>query len=220
MDNNENGTGGASNSSATPPEQTVEYWKQQASQATSRYNGMNGKFQQLQGQYAALEETHKGVQTALTTASQEMLQRQSAIADWEGKYNLLNQQHGQLSGKLTEAEKAAATAATHLERLTVIAEKNRDLLDFWPMLRDLPGDKDAFMKNVDDFGTKLGARMQSAVKQTMSGATLPTGAGKAEGAIDKDAAYKAVDVLIRQGVTSGPEYDAAIGQWEALSGAR
>ena len=219
MSINDNGTGGAGNNPATPPaEQTVEYWQQQAQQATSRYNGMNGKFQQLQGQYAALDEQHKGAQMALNTASGDLLKHQTAVQEWERKYNDLTKQHGEVTGKLTEFEKAAATANSSLERLSLVAEKHRDLLDFWPMLKDQPGGLEDFEKAVAGFGDKLQAKMQSALKETLSGSTPPMGAGgPKDGAMDKDAAHNALDRLIKQGVTSGPEYEAAFSQWMTLN---
>ena len=214
-DNFSDGMGSTGDPNATPPGTD---WEKEAKQNLQRYNGMNGKFQQLQNQYAALEGQHNAVASALTTANQKLLEQQGVFAELDTKYKGLALERDTFAGKHKDAEAAAATANMQLERLTLISTdaKYRDLLDFWPMVKDLPGSKEDFGKNLDLFAEKLSSRTQSAVQQKLTGATGASSPAAGTGHIDKDAAYAAVDKLISQGITSGPEYEAALNTWMAL----
>lgn len=207
------GTGGT-DPTATPPGTD---WEKEAQKNLSRYNGMNGKFQELQNRYAALEGQQNAVAQALTNANGKLLEQQKVYGDLDTQFKTATQERDTFMGKHKEAESAAATAAKLLDRLTLITtdDKYRDLTDFWPLIKELPGEKEDFVKNLDLFSQKLAGRTQAAVQNKLTGATGSAHSAPQSGAVDKETAYANIGKLIDKGITSGPEYEAALNEWMA-----
>lgn len=219
LDSGQGGTGDSAGGAtpATSPAQEMVQLQNQLAEMTKKYNGMNGAYQKLMNEHGALKGQTEGLNTALTNAHQQLGVHQASLKDWEAKYTGLDADNTKLADELSKQTEAAATAQRLYDRLALVSQKYSPALAFWNVLKDVPGTLEDFTKSVEEFTGTLTGMQTNGAKSLLAGATGPASAGPKEGAMDKESAYAALNKLIDQGTTSGPEYEQALNQWMTLS---